>query len=906
MQGLIKFFTKNKRPLSFVAAFLLAFDLIITMMASGNSWFIANAAMSSTSLADMKARAENIINYEWVPSQDIRTWNNSLYNGSLYFKKGETVKGMPFTLFYKEVASRSLMSLGQYANYASRNYSATARCESTSNAWRTGPVYGSCCASFVSEVLGDYFAGPRYISVRTIAECPRAYHYKNVRASSLRVGDAIDKTDHIVWIGDITDKYYVVYEQTPPIARKTLVPKSSAVSSQGYFVHKGIGYKRITRVNVTNTTLNINAPEASATHDYYAENASARINWNYQTNASYYILNVKKDGEVVINELVTTNNFCDVNKGNGSYEVTVTAVCGYTKKTSEPVRFEIGRLDAPVIKTKQKYYATGDTINVEWNSCTGATGYQVSAVKDGESQYLNDETESTSYSFAPEDGYYEFVVNSVNANGGNQVAPSKIYGFNIGNKRPVIIDPSVEYYVHGAAANIKWNDCEGVSDYVLKITKDGEDFLTKSFTGCTSFTTDTLEDGYYEALVTPGESRGEYDWQPSEPFGFYVGKLDKPVAKPDKKYSLINSTATVSWKPCEGAVKYHVAVESEGTTVYEEDLSGTAYTFDVTEGKYSVRVTSINTNGGYQQCVGDPIYLWAVTLDIDQPAQTLKPGETVEFSATVSGGDPEDSLEWITSDSRIASVTPEGVVTAEGPGTASVSAKLGDLEVPRTIDVVPDLEFETLGASIRLSEPYGIRFGVRLGKNEAFKLTEIVEYGTLIIGAGNLGSNELTLDTDKVRCIKAENYLENTNVHVTYTGVLINIPKSFFDTKVVGRGYLKYRGADGNVYTMYSTAVVKSFNGVAQAAYDSYSKLENPNAAQKTAISKLKEFLGIQDTDDTQPADGGGTTQGGENNTTGESANAGETTPTGETPSEGEPTTAGSSQETNPSQEGQS
>lgn len=114
-------------------------------------------ASAETSLSAMKERAEAIINYEWVPSQNISTWNGNLYNGRNYFKKGETVKGVPYTLFTTEVVSFSLLSLSQYKTKASLNYSATAKCASVNYNTRTGPVYGSCCADFICEVFGGNF-----------------------------------------------------------------------------------------------------------------------------------------------------------------------------------------------------------------------------------------------------------------------------------------------------------------------------------------------------------------------------------------------------------------------------------------------------------------------------------------------------------------------------------------------------------------------------------------------------------------------------------------------------------------------------------------------------------------------------------------------------------------------------
>ena len=158
---------------------------------------------------------------------------------------------------------------------------------------------------------------------------------------------------------------------------------------------------------------------------------------------------------------------------------------------------------------------------------------------------------------------------------------------------------------------------------------------------------------------------------------------------------------------------------------------------------------------------------------------------------------------------------------------------------------VPDFSFNTLGASIRLTDPYGIRFGIRIDKNADFKKATIVEYGTLIIPTSTLGNQELNYYTDKVLKIKANNILENDASHITYTGVLINIPESFFDTNIKGRGYLIYKDSNGNSRIVYSQTVERSFNGVARAAYDSYSRIENPTEEQIEIIEKLKAILKI-------------------------------------------------------------
>ena len=163
------------------------------------------------------------------------------------------------------------------------------------------------------------------------------------------------------------------------------------------------------------------------------------------------------------------------------------------------------------------------------------------------------------------------------------------------------------------------------------------------------------------------------------------------------------------------------------------------------------------------------------------------------------------------------------------------------------VDTQPKITLTTLGASIRISDPYGIRFGIQLKRDEAMRSIHLIpEFGTLIIASGTLGDNELLIDTPKVLKIKADNIYSQNETQVTYTGVLINIPQSFFSTKVKGRGYLIYIDNDtGEEHIVYSETVERTFNGVAMAAYESYSAIPNPDASQRAIIQKLKGLLNL-------------------------------------------------------------
>ena len=135
-----------------IFTFLLAAVLLLSLLPN----LTVQAATPTGAYEEMLARAEAIVNYQWVAGYRISTWNGSLYNGRNYFEEGEVVIGMPYTLFSFELGMNSLLSLQQYTYIAGDNYSTTFFCNSVGEI-RTGPIYGSCCATFLSEVLGGAF-----------------------------------------------------------------------------------------------------------------------------------------------------------------------------------------------------------------------------------------------------------------------------------------------------------------------------------------------------------------------------------------------------------------------------------------------------------------------------------------------------------------------------------------------------------------------------------------------------------------------------------------------------------------------------------------------------------------------------------------------------------------------------
>ncbi|MGN0474530.1 MAG: leucine-rich repeat protein [Acutalibacteraceae bacterium] len=233
-------------------------------------------------------------------------------------------------------------------------------------------------------------------------------------------------------------------------------------------------------------------------------------------------------------------------------------------------------------------------------------------------------------------------------------------------------------------------------------------------------------------------------------------------------------------------------------------------------------------------------------VTLDKTTAELKRGDTLQLTATLQPEGVTGDVQWTSSNTQIATVSSTGKVTAVGYGDVEITATVNSkYSAVCKIFVAPNIDFTILGASIRISDPYGIRFGIQLGKTGDYGKVEIVEYGTVMMPTEKLGSDELLLSTNNVLKVKGEAIYSETSSALVYTGVLINIPNSFFGTDVSGRGYLIYKDTNGAQHTIYTDTVSRSFNGVAQAAYESYSQIANPTDAQQAIIDKLRGILGI-------------------------------------------------------------
>lgn len=105
----------------------------------------------------------------------------------------------------------------------------------------------------------------------------------------------------------------------------------------------------------------------------------------------------------------------------------------------------------------------------------------------------------------------------------------------------------------------------------------------------------------------------------------------------------------------------------------------------------------------------------ATGVTLSQTSVSLEKGEKVTLNAAVTPDDSTDSVVWISSNTAVATVS-DGVITAVGSGSATISARAGSRSAscavtvtdptPAIYDVTPNIN----GGASKLYEPWGLRY----------------------------------------------------------------------------------------------------------------------------------------------------------------------------------------------------
>lgn len=147
----------------------------------------------------------------------------------------------------------------------------------------------------------------------------------------------------------------------------------------------------------------------------------------------------------------------------------------------------------------------------------------------------------------------------------------------------------------------------------------------------------------------------------NDPNGFYTGAIESDT------FDLFE---VIDWM---GAGKYKVRVAActeDPDTICNSDFSGYTTVWEVTEEDIEDDGDDEGDGDEDDEAEGIP----AEEVILNETELTLNKGKKFQLTATMNPEDSTDEIWWDSSDEDVATVSDDGLVTAKGPGTATITA----------------------------------------------------------------------------------------------------------------------------------------------------------------------------------------------------------------------------------------
>lgn len=187
---------------------------------------------------------------------------------------------------------------------------------------------------------------------------------------------------------------------------------------------------------------------------------------------------------------------------------------------------------------------------------------------------------------------------------------------------------------------------------------------------------------------------------------------------------------------------------------------------------------------------GEPVKttVYPKSINISNNDITLKVGSTISVVATVLPSDANQSLSWTSSNSRVATVDSNGLITAISPGTATIVAKtvnditanikvtVGDYSVKlKSISVNTNYLVMPLGKTMQLSVLYN-------PKNASNKTITWESSNSKVVTVNSSGYiKAVGPGTAIIKAISADGgYTDTATIEVTGSGTLISASEIVF------------------------------------------------------------------------------------------------------------------------------
>ena len=247
-------------------------------------------------------------------------------------------------------------------------------------------------------------------------------------------------------------------------------------------------------------------------------------------------------------------------------------------------------------------------------------------------------------------------------------------------------------------------------------------------------------------------------------------------------------------------------------------------------------ITATTKDGGKTASCSVTVNPVAVEGVSVEPAQVeVKEGKTVQLKATVSPAEADQEVEWTTSDSQIATVDANGLVTAIKPGTAYIvvrsktyTDKFVSCEVTITQDDglkgiafdASEIQLET-GQSRDLTVVFTPEYAANKNVTWASSDASVASVSDGKVVALKEGTATITATSEdgghKAECVVTVSKASGPKVYAKHQGVAFTVNgvsdpmNGAFDSDSFKFGWVSYISADGN--TLYSLESYYSDNG---------------------------------------------------------------------------------------------
>jgi predicted phage tail protein len=344
-----------------------------------------------------------------------------------------------------------------------------------------------------------------------------------------------------------------------------------------------------------------------------------------ETNYALWLVNkgtgafVFAKDDIAANSTSYTLTNGDVSGGlaSGEYRFWINSISanGYSQ-SGTPTDFSVGAATvvpaSPTVTGTSDSGLGGNRPQVNWNSVSGASSYNVYFINRGTGTLVASQTGIATTNFIPAsglaDGKYRIWVSATNVAGTS--AWSTPFDFDVGTPVVVPVAPTVSGTSDsGFGTNrpqINWNTVSGAASYGVYLVNQDTGTLITSQTGIgiNSFTPATgLADGRYRIWVNATNIAGTSGW--STPFDFSIGTA--PVSPPTTPTGIAASNTntslpTVTWTAQAAGTKYAIwLINLDTNTLVSGATNLTTASFTpaspLANGHYRIFVRAYNSLG---------------------------------------------------------------------------------------------------------------------------------------------------------------------------------------------------------------------------------------------------------------------------------------------------------------------